>query len=90
MVASLGWIIGGIAGVLIGILLGDPFRNSQGQFTSRQNGFVSWVIQLFITGGIGALAGDVLLPIILDNQLTGIVVVVLVGYIVYRFGVDPR
>ncbi|WP_135306029.1 hypothetical protein [Haloarcula amylovorans] len=83
-------IMGGMIGAVIALLWNDPYRNNMGQYTSRQNGFASWLSQAAVGALLGAALTSVVIAFVLTNPALGILLLIGGMYFVYTTKVDPR
>lgn len=83
-------ILGGVIGAMIGVLWSDPFRNELGHYTTRPEGFKSWLLQAAVGGVVGAAVTSAAAPLVLGIPHIVLPVLALGAYIVYRKEVDPR
>lgn len=90
MVEPVSTTVGGIIGAIIGLFWSDPFRNKKGQFTTRQSGFESWILQAIVGAFAGAAITTLVLPALFGNPILGLTVLAGITYFCYMKFVDPR
>lgn len=86
---GIGTIVGGFVGVVIGAILGDPFRDNKGRYVNARDGYVNWILKILITGAAGAMIGTWAERQIMESPIL-ILVVAVIGYLIYRVYIDPR
>ncbi|WP_144427173.1 hypothetical protein [Halolamina pelagica] len=83
-------IVGALIGAVIGVIWSDPYRDNLGRYTTRRNGFGSWVWQAVMGGFLGAIFIRPAMILIASNPLFGILGGLVILYMTYSMMVDPR
>ena len=90
MVEPVSIAVGGVIGAIIALVWSDPFRDNRGRYTSRQNGYRSWVMQAIIGAFLGAGITTVLVALLIANPLIVLAALIGLSYFAYVKYVDPR
>lgn len=83
-------VIGGLVGAVIGVFWSNPYRDSAGRYTTRSNGFSSWIFQAVAGGVVGAIVTPFVFSLLIASPLVVMVGLGIGLYMIYRHFVDPR